>query len=63
MMFSNEKFWWNMKGDWFIDSGHFESNAETQKGFTGIYDYTMSPMKKWCGYHFHDTGDNSPIKR
>lgn len=28
MMFATEDFWWNIHGDWFVGSGHFESKVE-----------------------------------
>jgi predicted ATPase len=63
MMFANEKFWWNIKGDWNISSGHFETRVESQKGKTGLYDFTVPPMKTWRVYHFHDTSENAWIKQ
>jgi predicted ATPase len=63
LMFADENFWWNVKGDWDISSGHFESRVESQKGNTKIYDFTVPAMKSWRVYHFHDTGENSPIKQ
>ncbi len=63
MMFTNEDLWWNMKGDWVIDSGHFESKADTQKSRTKIYNFTIPVMKKWQVYHFHDTSDSALVKQ
>ena len=63
MVFTHENFWWNLKGDWKINSGHFESEAETQKNKTQIYKYTVPAMKSWRIYHFHDTGENAPVKQ
>ncbi len=63
MVFTHENFWWNLKGDWKINSGHFESEAETQKNKTQIYEYTVPAMKSWRIYHFHDTGENAPVKQ
>jgi predicted ATPase len=63
MMFAEENFWWNMKGDWTISSGHFETEVESQKRFTRIYDYTVPPMKSWRLYHFHDTSDSALVKQ
>lgn len=63
MVFTHENFWWNPKGDWKINSGHFESEAETQKNKTQIYKYTVPAMKSWRIYHFHDTGENAPVKQ
>lgn len=63
MMFAKEDFWWNMKGDWTINSGHFESEVESQKRHTKIYNYTVPPMKSWRLYHFHDTSDSAAVKQ
>lgn len=63
MMFAKENFWWNVKGDWTINSGHFETEVETQKGHTRIYDYTVPPMKSWRLYHFHDTSESAAVKQ
>ncbi len=63
MMFAEENFWWNMKGDWTISSGHFETEVESQKRSTRIYDYTVPPMKSWRLYHFHDTSDSALVKQ
>ena len=63
MMFAAESFWWNMKGDWRVGAGHFESEVETQKGITNIYDYTVPPMRAWRVYHFHDTSESAFVKQ
>lgn len=63
MMFAEENFWWNVKGDWTIRSGHFETEVESQKRNTRIYDYTVPAMKSWRVYHFHDTSDSSLVKQ
>lgn len=63
MMFAEESFWWNVKGDWTISSGHFETEVESQKRFTRIYNYTVPPMKSWRLYHFHDTSDSALVKQ
>ena len=63
MMFAEESFWWNLKGDWPISTGHFESEVESQKRRTGIYNYTVPAMKKWRVYHFHDTGESAMVKQ
>ncbi|TVR60485.1 MAG: chromosome segregation protein SMC [Candidatus Competibacteraceae bacterium] len=63
MMFAEESFWWNIKGDWSISSGHFETKVESQKRSTRIYDYTVPPMKSWRLYHFHDTSDSALVKQ
>lgn len=64
MMFAKEAFWWNMAAkDWDINSGHFESEVETQKSRTKIYDFTVPPMKRWRVYHFHDTSESARVKQ
>ncbi len=64
MMFAKEKFYWNglRTGDWTIGSGYFESQVESKKERTQIYDYTVPTMQKWRVYHFHDTGENASVK-
>lgn len=63
LMFDEEKFWWNVRGDWEISSGHFESKVDTQEGHTKIYNYTVPAMKSWRLYHFHDTSDSALVKQ
>lgn len=64
MMFAKECLWWNGQGDWDEKAGHFESVFDTNIGSSpSIYKYTIPEMKQWLVYHFHDTGDNSPIKQ
>lgn len=63
LMFSKENFWWNRRGNWNINSGHFESDVESQKGRTLIYEYTVPAMKSWRVYHFHDTSDTALVKQ
>jgi len=63
MMFASESFWWNKKGDWLINTGHFETAVESQKEHTGIYLYTVPAMKSWRVYHFHDTSETALVKR
>jgi predicted ATPase len=63
MMFSRECLWWNMKGDWNPQSGHFESYAETQKGRGHIYEYVVPPMRSWRVFHFHDTSVSALVKQ
>lgn len=63
MMFASEDFWWNVKGDWNISAGHFESLVEREKKFTRIYEYTVPVMKKWRVYHFHDTSESALVKQ
>lgn len=63
MMFASEDFWWNLKGNWNISSGHFESLVEREKKFTAIYHYTVPVMKHWRVYHFHDTSESALVKQ
>lgn len=64
MMFSKECLWWNMRGDWDENSGHFETKFHKNIGTSqAIYSYTIPKMKRWVVYHFHDTGESSPIKQ
>lgn len=63
MVFGSEAFWWNMKGDWDIGEGHFETGVESQKDHTKIYQFTVPVMKSWRVYHFHDTSDTALVKQ
>ena len=63
MMIAEENFWWNLRGDWHISSGNFETEVESQKTETAIYKYTVPVMKNWRLYHFHDTSDSALIKQ
>lgn len=61
MMFASESLWWNVSGDKNVGSGHFESNVESHK--SGIKQYTISAMKSWRLYHFHDTSESALVKQ
>ncbi len=70
MVFADEKFWWNLRGDWDIGAGYFETRVEHTKpvpgrwgGTTEIYNYTVPVMKSWRLYHFHDTGESALVKQ
>lgn len=63
MMFAEENFWWNLKGDWKISSGHFESEVDSRRNHTEIYRYTVPAMKSWRLYHFHDTSETALVKQ
>ena len=63
MVFAYEDFWWNLKGNWHIANGHFETESESQKSKTHIYKFTIPEMKSWCVYHFHDTSDTALVKQ
>ena len=63
MMFAEENFWWDVSGDWFISSGHFETEVESTKGRTRIYNFTVPAIKSWRVYHFHDTSESALVKQ
>ncbi|MEB3189720.1 MAG: AAA family ATPase [Snowella sp.] len=63
LMFAQEYFWWNVRGDWDMGAGHFETKVETQKNRTRIYDFTVPAMKNWRLYHFHDTSETAKVKQ
>ncbi len=63
MMFAEEKFWWNVSGDWDISSGHFETKVDLQKPRTAISKYAVPAMKSWRLYHFHDTSESALVKQ
>lgn len=63
MIFSDEKFWWNVRGDWEIGAGYFETKLETWGRDTQIYNYTVPVMKSWRLYHFHDTSESALVKQ
>ncbi|CAK0750074.1 Chromosome segregation protein SMC [Gammaproteobacteria bacterium] len=63
LMFSKECLWWNVRGDWRPQSGHFESYVEDQKKRTAIYEYVVPPMRSWRIYHFHDTSHSALVKQ
>jgi len=61
MMFTDESFW-NTSCTKYFRKGHFESNV-LEKARTKADISILSEIKKWCGHHFHDTSDTSPIKQ
>jgi len=63
MMFAEENFCWKMNGDCIINSGHFETEVESQKHRTAIFIDTVPAMKSWRLYHFHDTSESALIKQ
>lgn len=63
MMFAREAFWWNMQGDSFVNSGHFETVVEQHKSRGGVYDFVVPVMKNWRVCHFHDTSDGARVKQ
>lgn len=62
LMFLEERMWWNMKRDYGIESGHFESMMIKYQ-HSGIYKCTIPVMKTWRVYHFHDTSDTALVKQ
>lgn len=62
IMFTDEAFWWEISGPKSLGSGHFESRVHKGTG-TGIDPYVWEAIKQWRVYHFHDTGDTSPLKQ
>jgi predicted ATPase len=62
MMFSKEALFWNMRGDVEYPSGQFETQTSVKIGGQ-VRDFTVTSMKKWQVYHFHDTSDNAPVKQ
>jgi predicted ATPase len=63
MMFASEHLWWNVRGDWDLHAGHFESHVEEERERTKIYDFVVPPMRSWRVYHFHDTSHSALVKQ
>lgn len=63
MMFAHEALWWNVRGDWHPQSGHFETYVEGEKNATQIYNYVVPAMRRWRLYHFHDTSRSAMVKQ
>jgi predicted ATPase len=63
LMFAAENFWWNVRGDWPVGAGHFETEVESQTRRTKIYNYTVPAMRSWRVYHFHDTSESAAVKQ
>lgn len=62
LIFAKEAFYWNVRGDFPLGSGH----AETKSGSgiqRGIANYVVPSVKSWIVYHFHDTSDSAPMKQ
>ncbi|MCC5614431.1 AAA family ATPase [Nostoc sp. CHAB 5836] len=62
LMFASESFWWNVRGEYEIGRGHFETKALTGTR-TGIDKYVLPAVQQWRVYHFHDTSDSAYIKQ
>jgi predicted ATPase len=69
MVFSREAIAYNFQGDDLyeleIGEGHEETQLlqEAHKHPGQIAQYVLSDLKNWRVYHFHDTGESSPIKQ
>ncbi|MDE1491953.1 AAA family ATPase [Xenorhabdus bovienii] len=61
MMFRHESLFGDIKGDYDIGSGHFES--QVSKHHTDINDDALPAMIRWRVYHFHDTSDSARVKQ
>ena len=62
LMFIKESFWWNLKGEYELAKGHFETMAFSGTG-TRMDQYVLSAMQGWRVYHFHDTSDSAYVKQ
>ncbi|MGV7963725.1 AAA family ATPase [Photorhabdus tasmaniensis] len=60
MMFQHESLFLDIKGDFNIGAGHFESQIGQHHN---IEDYALLTMLRWRVYHFHDTSDNARVKQ
>lgn len=63
LMFSSEALWWNMRGDWHTQSGHFESRFRERNHHGAIWTHTVPSMRSWRRYHFHDTSRSALVKQ
>lgn len=60
-VYAKESFYWNMQGDMLLGTGHEETKAKP--GTWGrTYQYVVPPIRSWQIFHFHDTGENAPVK-
>ncbi|OQA03648.1 MAG: hypothetical protein BWY69_00333 [Planctomycetes bacterium ADurb.Bin401] len=62
MMVTSEEFWNHNNGYMKIGHGDFESVVEKISIMPKEYRDIVMMVKKWSVYHFHDTGETSPIK-
>jgi len=62
MIFSHEALWWNMRGDYRPQSGHFESYVGRYKK-KPVYQNVVPVMRSWRIHHFHDTSDSAKVKQ
>lgn len=63
LMFGRETLWWNLKGDWFPGSGHFETRFADRGPYGAIWDHVVPAMRSWRVYHFHDTSGTALVKQ
>ena len=63
MMFAHEALWWNMKGESYPFSGHFETRFKDGTHYNLIWDHTVPAMRSWRVYHFHDTSTSATVKQ
>ncbi len=63
MMFAHEALWWNVRGEWHPDSGHFETRFKERNGYGSIWDHAVPAMRSWRVYHFHDTSTSAMVKQ
>ncbi|WP_045969602.1 AAA family ATPase [Xenorhabdus doucetiae] len=61
MMFQHESLFCDIKGDYDIGAGHFESHVDKHQANVG--GYTLPTMLRWRVYHFHDTSDSAKVKQ
>lgn len=62
LIFAREAFYWNMRGDFPLGTGHSETRASSgiQRN---IANFVVPAIKSWIVYHFHDTSDTAPMKQ
>lgn len=62
LIFAKEAFYWNVRGDFPLGSGHAETKSDSgiQRA---IANYVVPSVKSWIVYHFHDTSDSAPMKQ
>ncbi|WNY28259.1 hypothetical protein MmiEs2_04430 [Methanimicrococcus stummii] len=64
LIFQEESFYWNLIGNYYLPAGGTESNWK--KGTGTDIDAFIQPIfnnLKWRIFHFHDVGNNAPVKQ
>ena len=64
LIFENESFYWNVRGDYSLGQGHLES--KWKKGVNNHINEYIWPILKnqnWRVYHFHDTSESALVKQ